>query len=41
VTPFWKKDKAFYSTLLKITIPIALQNFISASLNMIDTLMIG
>lgn len=41
MTPFWKKDKEFYSLLLKITIPIALQNLISASLNMVDTLMIG
>ena len=41
MTPFAKQDKAFYTTLLKITIPIALQNLISASLNMIDTLMIG
>ncbi|NLJ85479.1 MAG: MATE family efflux transporter, partial [Firmicutes bacterium] len=39
--PFWEKDKEFYATLLRITIPIALQNLISASLNMIDTLMIG
>ena len=36
-----KKDKEFYNLLLKITIPIALQNLISASLNMVDTLMIG
>lgn len=41
MVPFWRKDKAFYTTLLKITIPIALQNLISASLNMVDTLMIG
>ncbi len=34
-------DKAFLKQTLAITIPIALQNLISASLNMIDTIMIG
>lgn len=34
-------DKTFSATLLKIAIPIILQNFISSSLNMIDTIMIG
>ncbi len=34
-------DKNFLKQALAITIPIALQNLISASLNMIDTIMIG
>lgn len=34
-------DKAFYRTLVTIAIPIAVQNLISSSLNMIDTIMIG
>ena len=41
MVPFWRRDKEFYGTLLRITIPIALQNLISASLNMVDTVMIG
>jgi len=36
-----KIDKNFYKTLLTIGIPIALQNLISSSLNLIDTFMIG
>lgn len=35
------KDKKFYSTMIGIAIPIALQNLISSSLNMVDTVMIG
>ena len=35
------RDRAFCSTLLKIAIPIILQNLISSSLNMVDTIMIG
>ncbi len=34
------KDKNFYKTMLGIALPIALQNLISSSLNMVDTLMI-
>ena len=34
-------DRTFSSTLMKIAIPIILQNLISSSLNMIDTIMIG
>ncbi|KAE9635392.1 MATE family efflux transporter [Defluviitalea raffinosedens] len=34
-------DKKFYKTLFSLALPIALQNFISSSLNMVDTLMIG
>ena len=33
--------KTFYSVMLALAIPIALQNLISLSLNMIDTVMIG
>ncbi|KAB3530706.1 MATE family efflux transporter [Alkaliphilus serpentinus] len=35
------KDRGFYIKLLAIALPIALQNLISSSLNMVDTLMIG
>lgn len=35
------KDKLFYKTLLSLALPIALQNLISSSLNMVDTMMIG
>ncbi|MEF9960331.1 MAG: MATE family efflux transporter [Niameybacter sp.] len=35
------KDKEFFKLLFTIAIPIMIQNLISSSLNMIDTLMIG
>lgn len=35
------QDKAFFKQALAITLPFAFQNLISASLNMIDTVMIG
>ncbi len=34
-------DKGFYRKMLQIAIPIAIQNFISSFLNMIDTVMVG
>lgn len=34
-------DKEFYKTLVKLAVPIALQNFISSSLNMVDAIMVG
>lgn len=34
-------DRSFMATLTKIAVPIILQNLISSSLNMIDTIMIG
>ncbi|MGF7059320.1 MATE family efflux transporter [Brassicibacter mesophilus] len=34
-------DSGFYKTLFKIALPIVMQNFIAASLNMVDTVMIG
>lgn len=37
---FWK-DKKFLKSMLVIAIPIALQNLITSSLNMVDTLMIS
>ncbi|WFD12276.1 MATE family efflux transporter [Tepidibacter hydrothermalis] len=37
----YKKDKQFYKNLFIITIPIILQNLITSSLNMLDTMMIG
>lgn len=36
-----KLDKKFYKTMITIAIPIAIQNLISSSLNMIDNLMIS
>lgn len=35
------KSNQFYKTLLLIALPVALQNLITASLNMVDTMMIG
>lgn len=35
------KDKAFLSTLLMLAIPITLQSFITSSLNLVDTMMVG
>lgn len=35
------KDKAFYKNVLAIVIPIAMQNFISVALSMMDTVMLG
>ncbi|NLG96999.1 MAG: MATE family efflux transporter [Chloroflexi bacterium] len=35
------KDKAYYSSLLKIGLPIIAQNFVSSSLNLIDVAMLG
>jgi putative MATE family efflux protein len=35
------RDKNYWSTLIKIAVPIALQNFISNGLNMVDVMMIG
>ena len=35
------RDKIYWQTLLRIAIPIALQNFISNGLNLIDVMMIG
>lgn len=37
---FWN-DKMFFKSMLAIAIPIALQNLITSSLNMVDTLMIS
>lgn len=35
------KDKEFFSVIIALIIPIALQNLISSSLNMVDNMMIG
>lgn len=35
------KDKAYYSSLIKIGLPIIAQNFVSSSLNLIDVAMLG
>ncbi|SHJ31259.1 putative efflux protein, MATE family [Geosporobacter subterraneus DSM 17957] len=35
------RDRVFYKTMMGIALPIALQNLISSSLNMVDTVMIG
>ncbi len=34
-------DKDFFKKMMVIAIPVALQNLISSSLNMVDTVMIG
>lgn len=34
-------DKAFYTTAISLTAPIALQNLIASSLHMVDTMLIG
>ena len=34
-------DREFYKTFFKLTIPITIQHFISASLNLIDNIMVG
>ncbi len=34
-------DKEFYSTLIRLAVPIALQNLVASSLNMIDAIMVG
>ncbi|MGI6685302.1 MAG: MATE family efflux transporter [Bacillota bacterium] len=34
-------DKKFYGVMLKIALPVMIQNFISSLLNMIDTVMVG
>lgn len=36
-----KQDKQFYKRLLVLTLPIVIQNLITTSLNMLDTIMIG
>src|SRR5690554_1454695 len=38
---FLFEDKKFYKTLLHLAIPIAVQNFVSSTVNMVDTVMIG
>ena len=35
------KDKAFLSTMFMLAIPITLQSFITSSLNLVDTMMVG
>ena len=35
------RDKSFYKTLVKLTIPIALQNLVSFAVNLADTVMVG
>lgn len=37
----WFNDRQFISTMLKIGIPVMIQNLIQTSLNMVDTVMIG
>ncbi|MCX7749510.1 MAG: MATE family efflux transporter [Clostridia bacterium] len=36
-----KSDKEFFSVFLSLAIPIAMQNFIGAALNMVDVFMVG
>ncbi len=39
--PIFIKDSAFYKTVAKIAIPIALQGLITTGVNMMDTIMVG
>ncbi|WP_438519210.1 MATE family efflux transporter [Clostridium sp.] len=41
MTRIFKMDKAFYKKALVIALPIVIQNFITSSLNIVDTMMIG
>ncbi len=41
LTKEYRNSKAFYKSLLVITLPIVLQSLITSSLNMLDTMMIG
>lgn len=34
-------DRLFFTNLIKIALPIVIQNFIASSLNMVDTIMVG
>jgi len=36
-----KDNQQFYKTLITLSLPIIFQNFVSSSLNMVDTIMIG
>ena len=35
------KDKAFLKTMFVLALPITLQSFITSSLNLVDTMMVG
>lgn len=35
------RDRSFYKTMISLALPIVIQNMISSSLNMVDTVMIG
>ena len=39
--PITLRDKAFWRTMLALAIPIALQNMLTASFSLVDTLMVG
>ena len=41
MTRFFKMDKSFYKKVGIIALPIVIQNFITSSLNIVDTMMIG
>ena len=36
-----ESNRAFYSAVLRIAIPVILQNLITIGVNMVDTLMLG
>lgn len=38
---YMTKDKSFYKSIIDISIPIAIQNLITVSVNMADTVMLG
>lgn len=37
---YWRKNRAFYRGVVALALPVALQNLLSASMSMVDTLMI-
>ncbi len=41
ITAYFKKERDFYKTFIKLGIPVALQNFLAASFGFIDNIMVG
>ena len=35
------KDRVFFNTMLTLALPITLQSFVTSSLNLVDTMMVG
>lgn len=41
IQAYFIKERGFYSTFIKLGVPVALQNFLAASLGLIDNIMVG